>query len=170
MLTNAEQAVLECGFTADDALKAYIAIHDRIFAKQATVTSMLQNLAGVGIPFEELLSEAKKANRLWIDFAAFAVRPRLTCRASVSEEEARFLDSLVEYSAAVLATTDVLVERQELLVKRKHSPKEVSWHAYTDVQDRYDAAVALYTGLGRSLNPLIHRVFDLADARLKKNG
>lgn len=170
MLTNAEQAVLQCGFAADDALKAYIAIHDRIFAEQATAVSLLKNLFGAGVSFEELLEESQKAHRLWVDFTLQAHRTRLAYRASVSKEEARFLDVLVEYSAAVRAATASLVERQELLLKRKHSPKEVSWQAYTDVQDKYETAVKRYRELGGTLNPLIHRVFDLADARLKTNG
>jgi hypothetical protein len=168
-MTNAEHAVLECGFLANDALKAYIAIHDRIFAEQATIASLFKNLVGTGTPFEELLVEAKKADRLWLDFSDFAGRTRSKHRASVSEEEARFLDSVVEYAAAVLATTQVLVERQELLLKRKHNPSEVSWQAFTGVQKRYEVAVERYRSLGRDLNPRIHRVFDLANERLKKN-
>lgn len=169
MMTSAEHAVLECGFRANDSLKAYIAIHDRIFAEQATIASLFKNLVGTGTPLEDLLVEAKKADRLWHDFSDFAGRTRSMNRASVSEEEARFLDSVVEYAAAVLATTQVLVERQELLLKRKHKPSEVSWEAFKNVQKRYEVAVERYQNLGSDLNSRIHRVFDLADARLKKN-
>ena len=169
MLTKAERAVLECGFAADDALKAYLAIHNRIFAQQATVISLLKNLFGAGVSFEELLEESKAANRLWVDFTFQAERTRTAYRGMVSEEEARFLDVLVEYSIAVRAATASLVERQDLLLKRKHSPKEVSWQAYTAAQDQYKAAVNRYSEQGSTLNPLMHRVFDLADARAKKN-
>ena len=168
MITNAEHAVLECGFRADDALKIYIALHDRIFAQQATIVSLFKNLFGTGTSFEALLEEAKKADRVWRDFSDFTGRTRSTHRASVSEEEALFLDSLLEYATAVHATTQILVERQELLLRRKHKPAEVSWQAYADVERRYEAAVERYRTLGLALNPRIHRIFDLAEMRLKK--
>ena len=164
---KAERAVLECGLAANDALSAYVAIHDRIFAEQATLLSLLKNLIGKGVSFEALLEDAEAANQLWIDVYESANAARDNYRELVSTDEAEFLAALVEYAAALLATTAILVERQQLLLKRKHHPNEVAWETFTDVQRRYDAAVTRYMELGRPLNARMQRVFALAELRLR---
>src|SRR5688500_8349429 len=144
---NAERAVLECGLAANDALTAYVAIHDRIFTEQATFRSVLRNLLGRGTSFEELLEDANAAHQLWIGVNESANVTRDNYGALVSPDEAQFLDALVEYAEALLAVTAILVERQQLLLKRKHRPKDVSWETFAEVQHRYDAAVTKYMEL-----------------------
>jgi hypothetical protein len=167
MLTSAEHAVLQCAFAADDALKAYIKIHDRIGEEQATIASLFRNLGGRGMPFEQLLAEAEKANGIWKDFSQFAKQTHSAHRAAISEEEGQFLDALLDYADAVLSTTAILVELQRLLLLRKHQPEAVSWSAYNAIQDRYGASIQAYTRIGQGLNPLVQKVYARAEKKLK---
>ena len=158
MPESPRDAAFECAFLADDALKHYIAIHNRIFNEQATISSMFRNLFGRGTDFEELLREARNADQLWSKVEEHVASCFGTFRNDFEQTEQEFFAELIPYVKAVRQTTMLLCKRQEALF-RKLKGVTLSMSEYQQIERDYKTAVENYVRLGSSLQIRMEKLF-----------
>ncbi len=64
---STKEDVKALALAVNEALTAYVAVHDRIFRDGSTFTSVIKNLVGRGVPMSELLESAEALTSTWAD-------------------------------------------------------------------------------------------------------
>ena len=156
------QQIQDLAHTVGRGLTAYIDVHDRIFKEASTLTSVVVNIFGRGVPMSQLLHEAERLQPLWGH-----IRRQLdefwTASASLlTSHERGYLQLLVSYTDAMSKTVDTLVDRQRLLNEGSKTlkGKPMTWEAFQEKSRAYHTAVEAYKAIGNDLNDAAHLVFD----------
>jgi hypothetical protein len=76
---NYRDQITELARSVNDALTAYIAIHDVIFRAAYTHWSFLKSFFGRYVPMATLLAESERLLPLWDDIYEQTANLRLTC-------------------------------------------------------------------------------------------
>ncbi|MCW5554785.1 MAG: hypothetical protein KIS67_21810 [Verrucomicrobiae bacterium] len=157
MLQSTKGAAFECALLANEALKHYVSIHNRIFSEQATVTSFFRNLFGRGTNFEALLNEARSADQLWQNVDTHVAGCFGAFRDDFTQAERDFFVELLAWVKAVKKTTALLCERQEALI-RKANGESLSMSDYQQIERDYERAVESYVRLGSSVQEKMEKL------------
>lgn len=154
--------IKELALAVNDALNAYIAIHDAIFREAATFKSFLKNMLGLGVSMSRLLEESEGLAPLWDVIHQKIVAFRRSSYSLLSEDERSYFDILSRYVEAVCETVTALVDRQRLLNQGSmggpHNP--MTWEALQHKERIYNESVRRYMTIGQELTaagPIIFR-------------
>jgi hypothetical protein len=142
-------------------LREYVALHDRIYRQSATFSSVLKNLFGVRVPFEQFASESAQMAASWRSALQRIQGVRDDVYDDLTAEEQRYFNCLQAYAAAVANTVEILSENQAAMYQASLGAKR-STLSQEDVlrqQQRYEAAISRYCQLGDQLNQLNYIVF-----------
>ena len=146
----------------NNALSAYIAVHDAIFREAATFKSFLKNLLGRGVPMSKLLEESEGLVPLWDGIHQKIVAFHRSSYPLLSEDERSYFDILSRYVDAVCDTVRALVDRQRLLsqggIGGPRSP--MTMEALQQKQRSYEHFIRRYIEVGDELTaagPIIFR-------------
>jgi len=158
---NTKAEIKELAMAVGGGLSVYVAVHNAIFRDAASLTSLLKNLVGRGVPMSELLARAESLVPLWDSIGARTETFRVDYGSSLSEEEEAYFNVLARYVTAVRKTVTALVARQRLTFERsKGGPKNpMTWEAHKQREAEYRAAVEEYTVIGRELNASAPTIF-----------
>ena len=152
---NHRDLIVNLEIFVNDALGAYIEIHNVIFRDAYTHWSFLKNVFGRGVPMARLLAESERLLPLWDDVYDQTVTLRQSSYSSFSGEEQRLFDLLSRYVDAVRFTVMGLVDRQRLMDQGAKSASWVTWKNCKALQQKemiYKKAIEHYMAIGGELN------------------
>jgi len=153
-MINDKDELMQHAISVNALLTEYIEVHNELFKKQATFTSILKNLFVKRINFTEshvdtglLLSkfQAKQEELNSIPPHKFA------------EQYSDYFDCLKEYFKSLLEAVEILNKRQMMLADKSVGDK-VTWSEYSTIEKEYKSALSKYSELGGRLNSMTQRI------------
>ncbi len=146
----------------NDALGAYIGVHDAIFRDAGTFKSFLKNLVGSGVPMSSLLQQAEALLPIWDGLQHRLVAFHRSSYTLLSPDERRYFDLLSRYADALRDTVRALVDRQRLLSQGSMggSGNPMTREALQQKQRVYEESIRRYMDIGQQLTaagPIIFR-------------
>jgi hypothetical protein len=154
--------IKELALAVNDALSAYIAVHDAIFREAATFKSFLKNLVGRGVPMSKLVEDSEGLVPLWDGIRQKIVAFHRSSYSLLSEDERSYFDILSRYVDAVCDTVMALVDRQRLLSQGSMGGpgNPMTLEALQQKQKAYEHFIRRYMEVGDELTaagPIIFR-------------
>lgn len=158
-------------YTVSDGLREYIAVHNKFYKEYATIKSFFKSFFGLNTPSTELLFKVEELIKLWDNIFKKVSVFIESSKNNISEEENRYIQTLLSYVLALNKTVYSLSELIKFLMKREYSfnstyiiwntifKKSIGWQAYKEKQVIYDNAIKNYITIGGQLNKMKHIIF-----------
>jgi hypothetical protein len=144
---NTKVEIKQLAMVVDDALTAYISVHDKIFNEGATLKSLFKNLIGRGTPMSALLEDAEKLLPTWEVISQRIESFTASHYSSLLQDERDYLMILSRLVVALQKTVATLVERQRLTNQGSKGGANnlMSWDSLKQREEAYRGAIREYT-------------------------
>lgn len=153
-----KEKIKVCALLVNSKLDKYIELHDLILKKSGTFRSIIKNLVGVSVPFDQFVQRAEELEKELKTTIDGLHSTRNSIKTSMTPEEGKYMNCLITYAEKVHQTISALRDCQEAYYEKSKGDK-LDWSTARRLEDLYKQSIDDYKEVGLQLNDLSYIIF-----------